>query len=560
MASNPRSDRPKIENYQDSDDFKIERVKSAPPQNISDESFVDPQAELESMMGNLSISKKTTDEIDEFECVSDIEDEISPFEKFILFEKLLQQFPKADINAIKDKVLSIANLNERTPVEISFCFSKGDTTKINEKINEKINKLKNKTNTCMEKVRLEFNRATTSNLPSVIQNLTNIKVEKNEEMKEISNFVFEKIISDPVFFDCYMTILGSLYKTWQSEEEKLNPRSQTCFFGSMLSLAHRKIYSSYEWFEQADQSSFSSIDPEDLDDKIEENFAERTRRRNNILGTVEFICAIYIKNFVGPNGILEVIDRLISSNSPENIIMVCKIFTKISQKFYIAKRTNELEKIVNYLKTNLKTNNMRLQIEIENALASNPMAVNVKSFSSQKKNSFSSMMMETDSSNQKTDDEVLNEYITERSKAISATHEDDIGELQELIFKDIDRFDNVKFLNVFITEMITNFKNYPKLKNMLLDRLLPKALKLVDALLQIKENLGFLVLDAPVAMKNYSELLCYLKGKGCIDEEEFNSLKTTEFIKTAGNLLREWQKSGDERLGKVLSSSEIEKL
>lgn len=557
MASNPRSDRPKFENNQDNDDFKIERVKSAPPQNISDDFFVDPQTELELMMGNLSISKKETDIntlFDSVECVSDFEEDLPVFDKFVLFEKLLNEFPKANSNTIKEKVISILNMTERTPVDITFCFSKGDTTKIS----DKINKLKTKTSTSMEKVRLEFNRVTSSNVPSVISNLMAIKVEKNEEMKEISNFVFEKVISDPVFFDCYMTIIASLYKTWQSEEEKLNPKSQTCFFGSMLSLAHRKILSNHEWFEQIDQLDLSSIDPEDLDDKIEENFAERTRKRTNILGTIEFVCEIYIRNFVGPNGILETIDRLISSNAPENIIMVCKIFTKVSQKFYTAKRTAELEKIVSYLKKNLKTDNIRLQIEIENTLASNPLAMTVKSSTVQKKNSFSNMMVDSEPS--KSDDEILNEYIMERSKALMATHEDDIGELQDLIVKDIDRFDNMKFLNAFVTEMITNFKNYQKMKDILLGKLLPKAIKLVDALLQIKENLGFLVLDAPVAMKNYSELLCYLRSKNVVDEDEFNRLKTTEFIKTAGSLLREWQKSGDDRLSKVLSATEIEKL
>ncbi|ELA41531.1 uncharacterized protein VICG_01395 [Vittaforma corneae ATCC 50505] len=597
MVLNHKAEKAKQDNRprDETGGFKMDRVMSAPPQqtieefstssmpsvffnnenSISDlstheflESITGKKGEghnstcqmsdLKSMLSELSL--KDSNDVNIFDCDSEENGQLSEFVKFMQIERLLKQFPPLDIDALNDKINSILKINERTPVDIKFYFAKGEDIYL-----EKIKNLKSKVDSPIEKVRVEFNRVTKSNVGSVVENLFKIQIEKIEEMKEIAAFVFEKVISEEVFFNVYIKIIGELYKTWLCDEEKkIKNCKQSCFFGTLLSLAFKKFESQHNWFAQVDESILSTNSTSDIDEKIEECFAEKSKRRLHALGTVNFVIALYINNITGVHNVTVIIDKLTSTFTPENVVMLCHVFGSLGHKLLANNRRETLKKILDYLKSHSKCGDLRLEVEIDKTFSANVNLINaLKSTPSpilQRSNSFASLVVEESKKVEKlkSDDDVLREYIMDIGDCLdSISDPDDLLEVGDKIFKDIDKFNNRKFLKAYFIEMITNHKIYQKFLNVLLNKLVPKAISPAEALFDVKEEMSILSIDFPCSTRNFSEFLCHAKARDMITHEEFEKLKPNEFFKRAGNLLREWRDSKDNRLPKVLSEEDI---
>ncbi|KAM0680176.1 hypothetical protein GINT2_001559 [Glugoides intestinalis] len=574
MLLNEKSEKSRLE-HQDRGEFdesKIGRVMSAPPQQIAEEAietlFICGNRKgadntsgktLTTMLGDLDTKNPI---LDIPECDSDDVEQISAFDRFMQIEKLLHDFPPVNLDSLKSKIQTICGLEERSPVDINFYFAKGEDLYL-----EKITKLKSKTSTAIEKVRTEFNRATKTNVASVVSNLLAIHVEKVDDMKEVAAFVFEKIVNEAIFFDVYLQIIQQIHKDWICDEEKkMGKFAQTCFFGTLLSLGIKNFESSHKWFAQVDESKIVETEKSKIEDKLEEEFSKKLKKKQAALGTMSFFAGLYINNTVGPQTILKILKTLTATNTPENIVMICQVFQPLVKKFISVDKLDLVVMMTDYLKSNVKCGDLRLEVQVEKTLLGCPEALKILKSPQQGKrtNSFSSMAVEEPVAVpvvKKSDAEVLQEYIYYISSALcEITDEEEILDFGDKIFKGVDKFNNLDFFASFLAEAVSNRKASSKMIKILLAKLLPKAVKLSEALIDLKGQMGILRLDSPSSDKNYSELLCYLKAKDAITGAMFETLKTKEFIKHAGNLLKEWKEMKDDRLSKILPEDDDIKM
>lgn len=587
----------------DNEDFRIERIMSAPPHDLakkndqvsfSSGSFVltnDDGTPLEVSSSDSDMHQGSSEEIDtpqnaraleeilngsssktadtleearsseslsdwDFEAESSEEEPLSCFVRFMQIERLVKEFPPLDLSKIESSIEQILGMKQRTAVDIKFIFAKGESPYV-----DKISSLKNKVHTSLEKVRFEFNRVTESTKMSVLQTLLKTKVEKIDEMKEIATFVFEKIISEPLFFDIYIWLVSELKKSWKCEEEKaLANKSQTCFFGTLLTLAAKKIDSKHTWSTQVDVSSLKALDREDLETQIEQFECERIARKKQALGAVDFFVSLYCNNVTGPANVCSMISKLTSSGLYENIEMLCHVFAPLSAKLAACDKHEMLNTIVEFLKKHEKSHDMRLEFMVNSALKSNPLSASPKPVSSHR-NTFAALADVEAKPSQKAEPEIVQEYIQQVSKSLELTSdEDDIEDLGDQLYREMDRFTNSVFFVAYFTEMLTNYKTSEKMLGIFLAKLLPKAVSLKESLHAIKDEMPMLGIDFPISTKKYAELLCHLRADNHISAEDLNSLKLNEFLKRGGELLRKWRSSQDDRLYKVISAEDVQKL
>lgn len=502
----------------------------------------------------------------DFEFESEEQQNLSDFVKFMQIEKLILQFPQVSSNNVADEVNAILKMTERTPIDIKFLNvkGKGSDKACIDSCTAKINSLKNKVYTPFESIRIEFNRATASNVNSVIENIKAIQVEKIEEMREIASFVFEKIISEPIYFDIYLQIVGQLRTcNWKCTEELLMAeKTQTCFFGTLLSFAKKRLDSEHDWFAQVDESAITSISRGDLEEQIEDKLSEKTKKREHALGTVNFLVSLYLRNITGLANAQMVIDKLLSRNSAEHIVMICYVYKKLVEKLVAVNRNDFASRIISYLKTNEKTPDLRLQIVIEKALKYNPL-INCMPVKQESRNSFANLnTFESESEPAvKSDSEVLQTYITHVASAVTGFSDDDeVLEYGDKVYKDIDRFNNKAFFIAYLIELVSNFKSYSRLLDIFLKKLLPKAIDLPAALSALKEEMDMLSIDVACSSKHFAEVLCHLRSLNKISKAEFDSFKLSNFSKHSLTLFKKWKETDDSRLAIVASEEEIQKL
>lgn len=600
MGLNPKNEKERLENHirEEKSGFKMDRVMSAPPQEFDEKSLAlsenlaqfnnsetfcnnkcnksNETEKLEAMLKDLNINGK--DILEEEHYFEEESEEIahpSDFIKFIQIEQILKQFPPLNIDSIKSRINQILESKERAPVDITFMFSKSGGE---ESVAEKIKNLKSKVNTNLERVRTEFNRVTSENVKEVAQIILSIRIEKISEMQEIAAFVFEKIISETVYFDVYLSLFKDLYKKWTcEEEEKTKKTKQTCFYGTTLSLAYRKHQGLHDWYAQIDPSKVSVGSTENIDDKIEELYTDKLKKKEQALGAINFLVSLYILNVTGFTTANMIVDNLTSKSNPENVVMLCYVYGSLGRKLLENAHSDTFERMYEYLHSHLKSGDSRLEVEVEKALNAHtnflPLLSKIKCGSisnnnaSKKTNSFA--LLEVEETEQpsspvekpKSDREILEAYILDLSGTLSdVNNQDDILDIGENVSKKIDKFNNREFLKAYLVEMVINPKNYQKFLSILLKKLLIKAISLPEALCDLKEDMPFLSSDYPCSKKHFSELLCTLKAIDLISNDEFNKLRPTELVKQAGGLLRQWKEASDNRLLKVLSEEEIRNL
>lgn len=579
------------ENASAGEDFRIERIMSAPPHDLGKDSeralsagaFVltnDDGTPLEIISSDTDLSEeidtpqnaRALEEILssagpmaaesirpvngvltdwDFEAESS-EESLPDFVKFMQIEKLIREFPPLDLGKVEKSIEHILGLKQRTPVDLKFIFAKGESSYV-----DKISSLKNKVDSSLEKVRFEFNRVTESTKMSVLQTLLKTRVDTIDEMKEISAFVFEKIITEPLFFDIYVWLVSELKKSWKCEEEKaLANKTQTCFFGSLLTLAAKKIDSRHTWGTQVDVSSLQALDREDLEMQIEQFECERIARKRQALGAVDFFVSLYCNNITGPANVGIMISKLASSGSYENVEMLCHVFAPLSTKLAACGKHEMLGTVVEFLRKHEKSHDMRLEFMVKSALKSV-----ASSKPAPRQNTFAAMVDVETKPVQKPELELVQEYIQRVSMSLELTSdEDDIKDIGDRIYKEMDRYTNSVFFAAYFTEMITNYKTNEKMLGILLSKLLPKAVSLKESLCAVKDEMGMLSIDFPISTKKYAELLCVLRGDNHISPEDLSILKTKEFLKRGGEFLRRWKSSQDDRLYRVISEEDVQKL
>jgi len=495
------------------------------------------------------------------------EESLSDFVKFMQIERLCREFPNKEIDwadhaeKIKVKVYDILKIKDRSEIDVKFVFSK-----VNESsVAEKIDALKSKTSSSLEKIRFHFNRVADSNKISVLQAILKVKVDKIDEMREIAAFVFEKIITEPLYFNNYVWMVSELKKSgWKCEEEKsMTDVSQTCFFGTILTLADKKIKSKHTWGTPEDPSTMKCADREELESKIEQSECSRNIRKNQSFGAIDYFVSLYCNNVIGFANINSIIKSLVSVSSYENFELLCHIFKPLSQKLLATGREQQCNIIIDYLKKNYKSYDLRLEFLFESTLESFNLKTSPKqAFAST--NTFAKFAEEEESQTKavkKPESEIIQDYISDVKKAMDLTSDpDDILDIGEKVYKEMDKFNNTLFLQIYFTEMIINSKTYEKFLNVFLEKLAPKAINLRESLNVLKNDLIILSLDFPISSKKYSELLIHLRIGNFINAEAFETLKSGEFLKKGSDLLKKMKDSKDDRLKLVLSEDDIKKI
>lgn len=195
---------------------------------------------------------------------------LSDFDKFMKIEALIKEFPVADNVSVKARVEEMLAVRERNEVQLKLIMKKKSNA-----INDKIKALKEKKDTIIEKIRTDLNRVTSENESEVVKSLSNIKVEKVDDMKEIAAFMFEKAINESVYLKTYTSMIGKLKKSWKTTEElSMSDKTQTCFFGTILRYMVTKIKTPVNWGTQIDIDEAKEDLIDELKKKSKEIIAE----------------------------------------------------------------------------------------------------------------------------------------------------------------------------------------------------------------------------------------------------------------------------------------------
>lgn len=572
MASNQREGE-NVRSRMLSEADKYMRVRSAPPQEQQEEEKVETpfllcnadgtpltvesaeseSAEEESVSQQpVDSAEKSTDPDDFFVDLEESEESDFPgeFERFMLVEELMSLYPPTDESTVRACIAQILAVQERTAIPFDLIPKRKEGAAL---MNEKLRALKEKKDTALERVRNELNRVTDSNLAEVIDNLLAIRVERVDDMKEISAFVFEKAINEQLFLKLYATIIGRLKKVWKTTEElAMTDKSQTCFYGTLVKYLIQKITARHGWSSQVDISKLQASSRAELEQQIEDLEAERLFKKKQAMGAINFLVMLYDINVIGPTNITTVVNSLIgSAPSPEHVEMLCAIVKSSGNKLVMNNKEDLVNKILQYLRQNDKRHGGRIDYLIERTAKE---AARYMNGAKAQNNTFAGLVHEEEERKPVRDeDEIATEYVLGLAKRLGGDEDTD-G-----IVKGVDDFlaehSSERFFTAFFVETVSNHRIGGNLQSLFLHHLSSRPADLPGSLRALKDQLGMLSIDFPISTTRYSELLVHLRGANLISSDLFESLKTNEFSKKIEPLQRRWRETGDHRFDAAFSSN-----
>ncbi|WUR03387.1 eukaryotic translation initiation factor 4G (Eif4g) [Vairimorpha necatrix] len=137
-------------------------------------------------------------------------------------------FVPSSIPQIKYSVSDIMSCKEITPFSLKLLVKNTVKVPVNYK-DFKLNK-----ETILEKANFELNKLTNTNIKKIINNLRSLDLQTIEQSKFIGNLIVFKAINEPQYCTQYAMVVGALKKDFKSKEEKHLFKSQTAFFGTVL--------------------------------------------------------------------------------------------------------------------------------------------------------------------------------------------------------------------------------------------------------------------------------------------------------------------------------------
>lgn len=460
--------------------------------------------------------------------------DMSDFIKYLQLEDLIRSYPLLTASSVSSRIQKILYCRERRTVPFSLL------TKNNRDLsaNAKIKALKEKKENTIEKARNELNRVTETNVQEVIAALLALKVEKISEMKEIAACFFEKCVKEKLYQGVYIQIIASLKKAWRCiEEAQYTDKSQTCFFGTILTLVMNQLTTRQDW-----ANSFQvpqNLDAVQAEQFIEDAEAERLKLKGNYIGAVNLIVKLYTLNVIGPSNVIALIEHLTLEATAENIESLVIVAVSLSLKFIQNEKQHIVKKMEKYFLFSRPTASLRIKFMIEKALE-----VIASAFAATSDNTsvFASMCDDESIFDQppKTPFEVANEYMLKISAEVNFDIEkNDNSDLQSQVSKYLANCDNDSFFLAFFIESISNYRKFDAFRDLFISSLHPLVKNIGKILLELKAELPMLEMDFPCTAQKYAELLCYLRASNIINNSFFKSLQNKNFNKLIDHLSNE---------------------
>lgn len=483
------------------------------------------------------------------------------FDSFLLAEHLERNLPiRVDNEYLKNEVTSALD-KDKKEVKMNFIIAKRDKT-----YQEKLQEIKNKKHSVLEDAKLLFNKVTLDKVMMFTKDVKELKFETVEEMKELASFVFGKVISEKAFMETYTKMISFLKKDFKCEEEKTMNKEQTCFFGTLLKLMMRKIKENHT-FNKSTVVDKTGKKEAEIEAEIEIAELTRKTKRNQALGAVSFCVALYTNQVTGVTNIKTVLEMLTSKKSGESVELVCEILNLSGDKLVMKHR-----ELVKYALDYVKSNNEfgpRIEIAVENTEKNIEKIIvatqNMAGVSNG--NSFANMMVNKSCETVAKPKEVSQEekiilfFEQEILSSITACHDlYDLDDFKDVIYNGWKQFDKDAFMFQYFVFCTTEHKAGKKLCDMYSMILKDEFTNVFDILQKVKKDLSMHYIDYPTSKIQYPVMLCHVRSTENISQEQFKELQVPDYKEKVKDLVYNWKKEEDERLEKVFTEEEIEKL
>ncbi|ADM11449.1 transcription initiation factor 4F subunit-like protein [Encephalitozoon intestinalis ATCC 50506] len=523
--------------------------------DASSESSVEAENKIEDVPPETNANAEIHEE-EEVECKEEKpiqkDDRPSLEDRALMLNNLLKRFSEQRITERRGpcyKIDEILNTKERTAIPLELKI------RIRRELKGVYRPDSSRKDTCIEQARLEFNRLTAKNIGLVIKNLKSIRVGTIEEMKEVSNILFDKAISEPTFVKYYALVVLDLKKEWQSEEEKSRDVSQTVFFGTLLTLTLKTLENKERWGDEYKKKKDMTFEERiAYEEKLEEAETERYIKKRRTLGTIDFLSSLYSLNVISYVHMNACINTLMKSDDPENIEVLCYLIDNIGEKLVVSGKEHIISMICSSLvqKKSNYTNRIRYMIESlldkKNSWKSKELkAVNV----------FSCLEVENDYGNtqdpesQEPHKEDVLPFLASLSEELSMAYEDDDKELlSDNLQSGETKFGVVPFYLSYFQEAISNHKISDLFFDFFISFRNTASItegQLKEVLLSLKNELEILKIDFPISPKKYAELITKLRVSKIISQSLLEELKTPDYDARIGDLILKWYRSDKDR-------------
>ncbi|KAI5151554.1 hypothetical protein ENBRE01_2215 [Enteropsectra breve] len=525
-------------NYSDNKNDIIETIIKNNTENIM----------LAEKLKNLSLKKEDyVLNLDNF-CFEDDDEVISPLQQLLQLEQLCILYPGQNHENAAKKVTDLLERTERTPTQSSWIIKPETST-----VAENAKALRSKTYSSLEKVRAEFNRVTKDNYIEVIKSVLEIRVETIAQMKEIAAFVFEKVVNEPLFLDVYIAIIGELKKTWKTTEEMRENKSSTCFIGMLFKYIWDRVNARQNWNYDINIDGIKAANQMEFEALLEEQETERLMKKRQSIGAVEFCSELYLANIISPKNIVVVIDDLLKKESSEHVEMLCVALKKVASKFLATQKTEIVQRIINYLGRQMNSHGIRLEYLVESVLRKMPKidGENRETKFGSGMNRFGDLTAEEPAKAVEKiipEEEIIDNFVMGLgSKIKQSTDSFTVDEIVIIVDDFMRIHSQKKFLFAYLMETVSNYKFFSEMVEFIFKLKIENA-ALLEALVELKEEIPMLSMDFPVAYRQYAELLCMLRGEKQLLFADFTKLKHSEFDKHSTILVGRWKESSDARL------------
>lgn len=560
-------------------EFSIERTMSAPPQNTPSPAF---EFILTNEKGSpIEISDSSETERSEVKEIPQEDELSSEFIKFMEIEQLLREFPHHEkesltVAQIKGLVNEIYRNTERTELPIRFLTAKTQLKESKDKMDE----FKNKVYSPVETMKYNLNRVTKDNKESVLRDITDIKVTTVAEMQDISALMLEKIITEPVYLDVYIWLIGQLRSDWKCIEEKESKeqKPQSCFFGKLLSMAMTKVKTPHNWGIKTDIGSLKATSRADLEEQIEEIEMSRNKKKRQVIASLSLFVKFYCLKIIGFANVKSILEYLLPSSSEEHVEMLSHVYKDL-HRCMSETHPDLLDKVTAYLSGNMKKYGIRIELLVEGVLPTVSKGIrptkSTNSFASlmeedlsssgskgirpaKSNNSFASLMEVEEASSSADSDAPIIEYIQKCSAAVELiSFDDEILEYGAGIVASIPSYPIDVFMLQYIIEMTTNHKVAFKFMKMAVEAISVEFI-FYEHLLKFKDELNMYSMDFPRCSKFYCEFIIRLRLAGRLTKEEFETLKPNDFFQKSSECLKAMKEAKTPNLNFVVTDSELD--
>ncbi|KAL6121839.1 hypothetical protein NUSPORA_01182 [Nucleospora cyclopteri] len=475
----------------------------------------------------------------------------SEMQKFLLIEKLCENFCVFGLKDVKNTICQILAEKERKKVAINFIGKKKE-----KQLRDKIREMQEKESPALEKAKMEFNKVTLDTVKTVAAELSKIKLPNMAEMMELSSFVFTKVIEEKCFLATYTNLIKILKNDFIYEKEEALNKEQTCFFGMLLKLMAKQIKREHSFNKDVEVKTEGKSDAV-VEAEIENLELLRKMKRTHSLGALDFCISLYNNQVTGATNLRDFTQFLLQQNSSEHLEMLCRILSDAGNNLY---RNNS--ELVNNIFRYVESNNCygpRMEIIVEGSLSQ----FNKKKKPEASRNMFNALKPEEEKivTKEKTEKEKVDEFFTVHLvPEISSLYLQDLDEAVSTVKTGIEQFSPHIFWLQYFFYSITD-KNSQKFIYLFLEFLFPEDLcsNLYGALDALKQELFSLYVDFPMSQRKYPELLCQLRAHKAISRDEFQKLKVSDFERKVTYLIETWIKENYEGIENVYTKEEIEK-